>query len=168
VQPSEDDRKTSRTLYASAAHLVGIEINLRSGAMRVTDAVCLVDAGKVLHEQLLLGQVEGGFAMGLGMAMLEEVPPYPFGVDGFVNLHRYQVPRLRHLPPPENFAVRLIALPGDSVLAAGIEPRPYKGVAEACMTTVPPAVLNAVAHATGYRFHTLPLTPARFLEAVTG
>lgn len=166
VQPSEDDRKTSRTLYASAAHLVGLEINLRSGAMRVTDAVCLVDAGKVLHEQLLLGQVEGGFAMGLGMAMLEEVPPYPFGVDGFVNLHRYQVPRLRHLPPAESFEVRLIALPGDSVLAAGIEARPYKGVAEACMTTVPPAVLNAVAHATGYRFHTVPLTPARFLEAV--
>ncbi len=166
VQPSEEDRKTSRTLYASAAHLVGMEINLRSGAMRVTDAVCLLDAGKVLHQQLLLGQVEGGFAMGLGMALLEEVPPYPFGVDGLVNLHRYQVPRLRHLPPADHFAVRLIDLPGDSVLADGIEPRPYKGVAEACMTTVPPAVLNAVAHATGYRFHTVPLTPARFLEAV--
>jgi CO/xanthine dehydrogenase Mo-binding subunit len=167
VRPSDADRKTARTLYASAAHLVGVEVNLRSGVMRVTDAVCLIDAGKVLHEPLLRGQVEGGFAMGLGMAMLEEVPPYPFGVDGFVNLHRYQVPRLRHMPPAEQFQVRLIELPGDSVLAAGIEARPHKGIAEACMTTVPPAVLNAVAHATGYRFHTVPLTPARFLEAVS-
>lgn len=165
VQPSAEDQKTARTLYASAAHLVGVEVNLRSGAIRVTDAVCLVDAGKVLHEPLLRGQIEGGFAMGLGMALLEEVPPYPSGVDGLVNLHRYQVPRLRHLPAPDRFQVTLIELPGDSVLAAGIEPRPHKGIAEACMTTVPPAILNAVAHATGYRFHTVPLTPARFLEA---
>lgn len=165
VQPTSADRKTTRTLYASAGHIIGVEVNLRSGRVRVTDAVCVLDAGQVLHEPLLMGQVEGGFAMGLGMALHEEIPPYPVGVDGRVNLHRYQVARLRHMPSPDHFKVTLVDLPTASVLADGIEPRAYKGVAEACMTTVAPAVLNAVAHATGRRFHTVPLTASRFLES---
>ena len=41
-----------------------------------------------------------------------------------------------------------------------------KGIAEAVMTTVPPAVLNAVAHATGLRVNRVPLTPSRFLDAM--
>lgn len=103
--------------------------------------------------------------MGLGMTLLEEVPPAPVGVDGDLNLHRYPVPRVTHLPPG-GLQLRLVELPaGQQILQSG-PPIRKKGIAEAVMTPVMPAVANAIAHATGVRLTTLPFTPKRVLEAL--
>jgi CO/xanthine dehydrogenase Mo-binding subunit len=165
VFPSKDVQAFRRTLYASAGHLVAVEVHLRSGVIRVCDAVTILDAGKVHHAPLLEGQVEGGLAMGIGMALLEELPPAPVGNDGHWNLHRYQIPRAYHVPLA-SMTLRLIDFPDDASILAEGPAMQKKGVAEAVMTTVPPAVLNAVAHATGLRANRVPLTPARFLDAL--
>ncbi len=164
IFPSKDVERFRRTLYASAGHLIAVEVHLRSGVVRVCDAVTILDAGKVHHAPLLEGQVEGGLAMGIGMALLEEMPPAPEGNDEHWNLHRYQVARARHMPLA-SMQLRLIEFPDDaSILSEGPIVQ-KKGVAEATLTTVAPAIVNAVAHATGLRMNRVPLTPQRILEA---
>ncbi|WP_406699710.1 molybdopterin cofactor-binding domain-containing protein [Singulisphaera sp. Ch08] len=162
--PSSAVKNYRRTLYASAGHLVAVQVHLPTGRVRVLEVVNLLDAGDVHHQALLAGQVEGGFAMGLGYALLEELPPAPMGVDGSWNLHRYQVPRAKHMPL-EKFEFKLVPLGSASVLGSG-PPMRKKGIAEATMTTVAPAVVNAVAHAIGVRINSLPITPPKVLEAL--
>lgn len=164
IYPSAAGKNFRRTLYASAGHLVAVQVHLPTGRIKVVDAVTILDAGDVHHEGLLGGQVEGGFAMGLGYALLEELPPAPWGVDGTWNLHRYQVPRAKHIPL-ERMQLRLVPLEGDSILANG-PPLRKKGVAEATMSTVAPAVVNAVAHAIGIRINSLPVTSTKIREAL--
>lgn len=160
-----DAKHHIRSVYASAGHLVAVTVNTRSGVIDIVDAVTLLDAGDVHHQKILEGQVDGGFAMGLGMTLLEDIPPAPVGVDGLFNLHRYPVPRATHMPP-KGVQLRLVTLPeGQQILKAG-PPIRKKGIAEAVMTTVMPAVANAVAHATGARLTVLPFTPKRVLEAL--
>jgi len=153
--------KAKRTLYASVGHLLAVEVFLRSGRVQVVDAVTVLDAGDVLHRALLEGQAQGGLAMGLGMALMEELPPAPDGSDPGWNLHRYRVPRATTVPPARHLHVRPVPLEGE---AQGSLRK--KGVAEAAMTTVAPALANAVAHATGLRLCRLPFQPERVLEAL--
>ncbi|RKH34781.1 hypothetical protein D7Y13_03200 [Corallococcus praedator] len=162
---ANDAKHHIRSVYASAGHLIAVTVNTRSGVIDVVDAVTLLDAGEVHHQKILEGQVDGGFAMGLGMTLFENIPPAPVGVDGLLNLHRYPVPRATHMPP-SGVQLRLLTLPqGQQILKSG-PPIRKKGIAEAVMTTVMPAIANAVAHATGVRLSVLPFTPARVLEAL--
>jgi CO/xanthine dehydrogenase Mo-binding subunit len=166
--PGKDLRRSRRTLYASAGHLLAVEVHVNSGVIRVVDAVTLLDAGKVHHLELLQGQVEGGLAMGIGMALLEELPPSPEGTDGRWNLHRYEIPRARHVPL-RSMQLRLVPFPDEENILPGGTPSRLrkKGIAEAVMSTVAPAVANAVAHATGgLRMNRVPITPARMREAL--
>ena len=80
------------------------------------------------------------------------------------NLNRYRVPRAGDLPLGR-LDVALVPPPRDGILANGPRVR-KKGIAEITLTTVAPAVGNAVAHAIGRRITTLPITSARVLEAL--
>jgi len=153
--------RARRTLYATVGHLLAVEVFLRSGRVQVVDAVTVLDAGDVLHRALLEGQAQGGLAMGLGMALMEELPPAPDGSDPGWNLHRYRVPRVTTVPPARHLHVRPVPLEGEARGALR-----KKGIAEAAMTTVAPALANAIAHATGLRLCRLPFSPERILEAL--
>ncbi len=153
-------RQYKRTLYASVGHVLAVEVYLRSGRIQVVEAVTVLDAGAVHHRELLEGQAQGGLAMGLGMALTEELPPFTPETAECWNLNRYAVPRVTHVPPPERLRLVLVE-PGPS----GEAPR-RKGIAEAAMTTVTPALANAVAHATGVRLCQAPFTEPRVLEAL--
>ncbi|MBN8466254.1 molybdopterin-dependent oxidoreductase [Corallococcus exiguus] len=160
-----DAERHIRSVYASVGHLIAVMVHTRSGAIEVVDAVTLLDAGEVHHLESVEGQADGGFAMGLGMALLEEVPPSPVGVDGDLNLHRYPLIRATQLPPG-GLQLRILELaPGEQILKSG-PPIRKKGIAEAVMTPVMPAIANAIAHATGARLTVLPFTPKRVLEAL--
>jgi CO/xanthine dehydrogenase Mo-binding subunit len=162
--PKEEERSYKRSLYASVGHIVAVEVHRSSGQVDVVDAVTLLDAGDVHKYELLAGQAEGGFAMGLSHALLEDLPPAPEGTDGSWNLHRYQIIRANQIPYGHTKLV-LVPLEDESVLADGTAVR-KKGIAEAVMTTVPPAVHNAIAHATGLRINSLPMTPERIRKAL--
>jgi CO/xanthine dehydrogenase Mo-binding subunit len=163
--PREPMGKYPRSLYASVGHIVGVEVQHHTGRVRVIEAVTLLDAGEVHHEDLVRGQVEGGFAMGIGYALMEWLPPAPRGVDGSWNLDRYKVPKPRDMPFEDLKKGRM-----DVVFVDPLRDHPHsdvsrlprrKGIAEATMTTVAPAISNAVAHATGLRFNSLPITEKR-------
>ncbi len=162
--PGASVKTFRRTLYASAGHLVAVQVHLPTGRVRILDAITFLDAGDVHHPALLEGQVEGGLAMGLGYALLEELPSNPAGTDGSWNLHRYQVARAKHIPL-DHLSLRLVPLDGENIVT-GRPGQRKKGIAEATMTTVPPAVANAIAHAIGVRINSLPITPSKILEAL--
>lgn len=134
-----------RSLYASGGHLVGVELNPRLGRIRVVDAVTFLDAGDPLVPSVIDGQVEGGLAMGISHTLFEELPEET-GAGPFVNLDRYRLPRWADVATVRRETV-LVPLPPDGVLDAGGPMLRHKGIGEVTMTTVSPAIANAVAHA---------------------
>jgi CO/xanthine dehydrogenase Mo-binding subunit len=137
--------------FGASACLAGVEVNRRTGAVRLVEAVQLLAPGRILVREFVEGQMDGSFAMGVGYALLEDLPPYEQGAsDGRWNLNRY------HVPLAADCAIHRtekVLLPPESPDA------PARGIAEVSFCSVAPAIANAVAHATGKRFRSLPITP---------
>jgi CO/xanthine dehydrogenase Mo-binding subunit len=138
---------------AAAGAIVAVKVNRRTGAVRVVKGVHLLAPGTVVQQDLLEGQMDGGWAMGVGHALLEELPADESGAaDGTWNLNRYHVALSADCAIHD---VEKILIPPDPA-----DPSP-RGVAELVMIPVPVAISNAVTNATGQRFRTLPITPDR-------
>ncbi len=121
------------------------------------NSVTVLDAGKVIVKQLVSGQSQGGLAMALGYSLLEDMPPGMDGpANGKWNLNRYHVPKAADLPLANRGQgsryQELITLPptdGNKL---------SKGIAEAVMCSVAPAVSNALRDAIDLRIMDLPIT----------
>jgi CO/xanthine dehydrogenase Mo-binding subunit len=132
------------------ATLVRVEIARATGNLRIAKAYSVLECGKALVPEIVLGQAQGGFAMGVGYALLESLPPYEDGPgNGQWNLGRYLVARGSDLP------LRDLEI---EVLPPVTPDEPPKGIAEVVMIPVVPALLNAIFDATGRRFQSLPVT----------
>jgi CO/xanthine dehydrogenase Mo-binding subunit len=147
--PTENNR--FGTVYGSmCATLVRVEIEPATGALRIAKAYSVLECGKALVPEIVLGQAQGGFAMGVGYALLESLPPYEDGPgNGQWNLGQYLIARGSDLPLHD---LEIEVLPP-------VTPdEPPKGIAEVVMIPVVPALLNALHDATGRRFQSLPVT----------
>ena len=132
------------------ATLVRVEIERATGALRIAKAYSVLECGKALVPEIVLGQAQGGFAMGVGYALLETLPPYEDGPgNGQWNLGQYLVARGSDLP------LRDLEI---EVLPPVTPDEPPKGMAEVVMIPVVAALLNAIFDATGRRFQSLPVT----------
>ena len=100
-----------------------------------------------------MGQAQGGFAMGVGYALLETLPPFEGGPgNGQWNLGKYLIARGSDLPL-RNLEIEM--------LPPVTPDEPPKGMAEVVMIPIVPALLNAIFDATGHRFQSLPVTRSR-------
>ena len=135
-------------MFVTGTQMAEVEVDTRSGDVRVLRVVAAHDVGKPVFVQGVVGQVEGGIAMGLGFALKEEF--VPGRTTGF---KQYLIPRTRDIPEIVTILV------GD----AGDPPELHaKGVGECSNMVTAPAITNAIAHATGYRVVDLPARlPAR-------
>ena len=147
--PTESNR--FGTVYtALCATLVRVEIERATGVLRIAKAYSVLECGKALVPEIVLGQAQGGFAMGVGYALLELLPPFEDGPgNGQWNLGQYLVARGSDLP------LRDLEI---EVLPPVTPDEPPKGIAEVVMIPVVPALLNAIADASGRRFQALPVT----------
>jgi CO/xanthine dehydrogenase Mo-binding subunit len=147
--PTENNR--FGTVYgAMCATLVRVEIVRATGALRIVKAYSVLECGKALVPEIVLGQAQGGFAMGVGFTLLESLPPYEDGPgNGQWNLGQYLITRGSDLP------LRDLEI---EVLPPVTPDEPPKGIAEVVMIPVVPALLNAIFDATGHRFQSLPVT----------
>ncbi|WP_175922734.1 xanthine dehydrogenase family protein molybdopterin-binding subunit [Burkholderia latens] len=146
-----------RTTYAPSAALVAVSVDPATGRVKVEHVVTAVSVGRQLSPELVEGQSQGAVAMGIGNVLTETCPLGPDGPGGGRwNLDRYEVTRLPDVPVQE-----LIALP-----PPGDDPANARGIAEAVMCPIAPALLNALAMATGRRFRVTPVTPEKILEAL--
>lgn len=139
------------TVYTSmCGTLVRVEIARASGALRIAKAYSVFECGQALVPEVVLGQAQGGFAMGVGYALLESLPPLEGGPgNGQWNLGQYLVARGSDLPLRDLEIEMLPPLTPDE---------PPKGMAEVVMIPIVPALLNAIHDATGHRFQSLPVT----------
>lgn len=146
-----------RSLYAPSGVLVAVEIAPKTFEPRVVAVELVVDAGRVLQPDLLLGQAQGGVAMGIGYALLEDLPLEAGGAgDGRWNLDRYHVALSADVP-----LARL------NITTLGGEDGTAKGIAEAVLCPIAPAIGNAIAHATGQRFRRLPIQASDIQKALS-
>ncbi len=155
--PPTDTSNYGRTTYAPSATLVAVSVDPATGRVKVERVVTAVSVGRQLSPELVEGQSQGAVAMGIGNVLTETCPLGPDGPGGGRwNLDRYEVTRLPDVPAQE-----LIALP-----PPGGDPANARGIAEAVMCPIAPALLNALAMATGRRFRVTPVTPEKIREAL--
>jgi CO/xanthine dehydrogenase Mo-binding subunit len=156
--PPTDFNRYGPTYTAPCGTLVRVEIERATGALRIAKAYSVLECGQPLVPEVVLGQSQGGFAMGVGYALLESLPPYEDGPgNGQWNLGRYLIVRASDLP--------LNGLEVEVLPPLGPNEAP-KGMAEVVMIPVVPAILNAIFDATGHRFQSLPVTQAMLKGAL--
>ena len=147
--PPTDFNRIGTTYTSACGTLVRIEIERATAALHIAKAYSVFECGEALVPEVVLGQAQGGFAMGVGYALLESLPPFEGGPgNGQWNLGQYLVARGSDLPLRDLEIEMLPPLPNE----------PPKGIAEVVMIPVVPALLNAIFDATGRRFHALPVT----------
>jgi CO/xanthine dehydrogenase Mo-binding subunit len=140
--------------YGWAAYVAEVEVDLRTYQSRVLDFVAVQDVGTVLNETLARGQVQGGVAQAVGWALLEECV-WQDGAMANAQLTNYIIPTSDDLPP-----IRVFFLEHPYPFGA----RGAKGLGELPMDGPAPAIVNAIAAATGTDPCAIPLTPERLMD----
>jgi aldehyde oxidoreductase len=138
--------------YGFAAQLAEVEVDMELGTVKVLHIHAAHDVGRAINPTQVEGQVHGGIAQGLGMALMEE---YISGRTD--NLHDYVIPTAGDIPP---ITVHIIE-DGEP-----LGPYGAKGVGEPALIATAPAILNAIHDATGVRVKHIPATPDRLRLAI--
>jgi CO/xanthine dehydrogenase Mo-binding subunit len=155
--PPTEHNRFGPVYTSMCATLVRVEITRATGSLRIAKAYSVFECGQALVPEIVLGQAQGGFAMGVGYALLESLPPYEGGPgNGQWNLGQYLVARGSDLPLRDLEIEMLPPLPNEGP----------KGMAEVVMIPVVPALVNAIFDATGRRFQSLPVTSSMLKGAL--
>ena len=140
--------------YGFAAQMAEVEVDTELGTVKVVKMVAAHDVGRAINPIQVEGQVHGGIAQGIGLALMEEYIP-----GRSENLHDYLIPTFGDVPEIETIIVE----DEEPLGSYGA-----KGIGEPALVATAPAILNAIHHATGVRITHLPATPARVLAAIKG
>ncbi|WP_269932668.1 molybdopterin-dependent oxidoreductase [Aminobacter sp. HY435] len=143
---------TPYAVYGYGAQIAELEVDLKLGTVRLLKITAAHDVGKAINPLLAAGQIEGGIAQGIGMALMEEYIP-----GRTENLHDYLIPTAGDVPPIETILVEVPDPEG---------PFGAKGLGEHVLIPTAPAILNAIRHATGVSVRKVPATPSRILAAL--
>jgi CO/xanthine dehydrogenase Mo-binding subunit len=144
--------------YAWAVYVAEVVVDMRTAEVGVNDFVAVQEVGKVINPVLAAGQIEGGVAQGIGMALYENVV---WQEGRMVNgqMTNYIMPTSMDVPP----------------IRVYFEENPYergpagaKGIGELPLDGTAPAIANAIAHATGANITRLPVTPEVLSESLEG
>lgn len=146
--------------WGYGVYIVALDIARDTGAIEITQATCLDDAGRILNPAFVEGQIRGGFAQGFGEAMMEAVVYDDEGQLLTGSLMDYALPRAADMPPLD--------------INATHHPSPFnalgaKGVGEAGTIGAPAALLNAALDALspiGVTDLDMPLTPCKIWSAI--
>jgi 2-furoyl-CoA dehydrogenase large subunit len=157
--PDEDDRVASSAAHGFIVDVAVVEVERETGRVHVLDYVTVHDAGVLLNPLLADGQVRGGFAHGVGAALLEQ-----HVVDEDGNLLTASFVDYLCATAPEIPDVRI----GHRCSPSPFTPLGAKGLGEGNTMSAPVAIANAVADALGRDDVELPLTPARVWSLLRG
>lgn len=143
--------------YGFAATAVEVDVDRQTGAVQLVDALLVADVGTVVNPVAHRGQLEGGFVMGLGGALMEELTAEQGAITS-LSLADVRLPTSADVP-----GLRIVLLPTD------VGPGPFgaKMAGELTNSHVAPAIANAIADAVGARVRELPLSAERVLDALS-
>ena len=139
-----------KNLACYCAVVVDLELNRRTGAIKLARAVAAVDAGLIVNPDGLRNQIEGGIIQSASWTLLESVRHDRTRV-ATRTWADYPILRFEDIPPVQ---VHLIDRPTERSL----------GVGEGSQGPTVAAIANALAHTTGRRLRALPFTPEKVLE----
>ncbi|MDJ1158954.1 molybdopterin-dependent oxidoreductase [Chelatococcus sp. SYSU_G07232] len=139
-------------VYGFGVHMVEVEVDVELGTVKALKITAAHDVGRAINPTLVEGQIEGGAAQGLGLALMEEFHP-----GRGENLHDYLIPSAGDMPPVQSILVED---------ASPVGPFGAKGVGEQALIPTAPAILNAIHDATGARIRRVPATPDRVRAAI--
>lgn len=139
-------------VYGYGAQIAELEVDLKLGTVKLIKITAAHDVGKAINPLLVEGQIEGGIAQGIGMALMEEYIP-----GRTENLHDYLIPTIGDVPPIETILIEVPDPEG---------PFGAKGLGEHVLIPTAPAILNAIRHATGVLVTKVPATPTRIRAAI--
>ncbi len=148
----ENGQGTPYACYGFAAQIALVEVDTELGTTKVLKITAAHDVGRAINPIQVEGQVEGGIAQGLGLALMEEYVP---GHND--NLHDYLIPTIGDMPEIEILVVED---------AEPLGPYGAKGVGEPGLIPTAPAIFGAIRHATGVRLTRAPALPHRLRAAI--
>ncbi len=135
--------------FAFAAHRAVVDVDTELGLVKVVELATAQDVGKAVNPLAVQGQLEGGAAQGLGLAVMEEIQ-LKDGVIKNASFTDYLLPTILDMPP-----VRM------DILELGDPTSPYglKGVGEPPTISSGPAIVAAIRAATGREINRVPVRP---------
>jgi CO/xanthine dehydrogenase Mo-binding subunit len=140
--------------YTFNACAVEVEVDAETGVVNILRSTFAQDAGRAVNPRILEGQMDGGFAMGLGYTLFEDL-----NLDkGIMKNNRFS----KYLIPT---AMDMVDI--NNIIVEDPEPTaPYgaKGIGEPVMIPIAPAILNAIYDAVGVRIKELPVTPEKLIR----
>ncbi len=138
--------------YGYGAQMMELEVDEALGTVKLIKLTAVHDVGRAINPTLIEGQIEGGSAQGIGLALMEEFIP-----GRSENLHDYLIPTIGDIPRIESVVLEEPDLHG---------PYGAKGLGEHVLVATAPAILNAIRDATGARIRNLPATPDKVRAAI--
>jgi len=148
----ENGQGVPYAVYGYGAQIAEVQVDQVLGTVKVLHMTAAHDLGRVINPLLAEGQVEGGIAQGLGMALMEEYIP-----GRTENLHDYLIPTVGDMPSIDSIFIEKPDPEG---------PMGLKGLGEHVLIPTAPAILNAIHHGSGARITRLPALPHRVLAAL--
>nr|MBA2338638.1 molybdopterin-dependent oxidoreductase [Acidimicrobiia bacterium] len=152
VPLDENGQGEPYAVFGFGAQLTELEVDLELGTVRLLKITAAHDVGRAVNPGLVEGQIEGGIAQGIGMALMEEYVP-----GRTDNLHDYLIPTIGDVPE----VVSILVESNDP-----LGPYGAKGIGEHALVPTAPSILNALRDAIGVGIRTLPATPDRVLAAI--
>jgi aldehyde oxidoreductase len=148
----QDGQGRPYAVYGFGAQMAEVEVDTELGTVKLIKLTAAHDVGRAINPTLVEGQIEGGVAQGLGMALMEEFFP-----GKGENLHDYLIPTIGDMPEVESILIE------DT---SPIGPFGAKGIGEQALIPTTPAILNAIYAAAGVRIRKLPATPDKVRAAI--
>jgi CO/xanthine dehydrogenase Mo-binding subunit len=145
----EHGRGDPHVAFSFIAERAVVEVDEELGLVRVVEIAAAQDAGRVLNPQGAEGQVEGGTAMGLGLALLEELQ-LDHGVVRNPSFTDYLIPTILDVPP---IVTEFVEVPEPDA------PYGVKGIGELGTVVATAAVVAALRDATGRTLNRVPVRP---------
>jgi xanthine dehydrogenase D subunit len=145
----ETGRGNAHVQYAFAAHRAVVDVDVELGLVKVVEIVTAQDVGKAINPDAVVGQIHGGTAQGLGLALMEEIQV----AEGRVrnpSFTDYLIPTILDMPPMH---VDVLELPDPHA------PYGLRGVGEPPTISSTPAIVAAVRNATDLALNRAPLRP---------
>jgi xanthine dehydrogenase D subunit len=145
----ETGQANAHLQYAFAAHRAVVDVDTELGLVKVVELATAQDVGRAINPQAVEGQLEGGAAQGLGLAVMEEIQ-VKNGVIRNASFTDYLLPTILDMPP-----LRM------DILELGDPHSPYglKGVGEPPTISSGPAIVAAIRAATGRPITRVPVRP---------
>jgi len=145
----ETGQANAHMQLAFAAHRAVVDVDTELGLVKVVELATAQDVGKAINPLAVEGQLEGGAAQGLGLAVMEEIQVKD-GVIKNASFTDYLLPTILDMPP-----VKM------DILELGDPESPYglKGVGEPPTISSGPAIIAAIRAATGREVHRVPVRP---------